>query len=129
MVAPMSPLPCVMMSMKALRSRLSATARRRFGLSNGGLSRLRIRLRATFVAVSTQIACGACSLNVKRASDERQVSRGNIFDNVPLDAVEIGPVGFPVIRVSRRSNHLVRQRGQTEAPSDIYPRPCSPAIP
>jgi len=45
--------------MKALRSRLSATARRSSGLSNGGFSGLRIRLRLTLVEVSTHTAVGA----------------------------------------------------------------------
>ena len=59
MTPPTLPLPSVMMSMKALRSRLSAIARRSSGSSNGGLSRLMIRLRLTLVGLSSQIACGA----------------------------------------------------------------------
>jgi hypothetical protein len=31
--------------------------------------------------------------------------------------------------IDARGEFYQRQRGQTEAPSDIYPRPCSPAIP
>jgi len=47
---------------KGSGSRLSATARRKSALSKGGLSRLRVRLRLTFVDVTWQSACGACFL-------------------------------------------------------------------
>ena len=62
MTPPMSPCPSVMMSTNALRSRLSASARRNSALSKGGLLRLMIIVRLTLVAVTSQIACGACSL-------------------------------------------------------------------
>ena len=77
--------------MKALRSRLSAIARRRSGLSKGGLSRLTIRLRLTLLGASSQIACGAWLLtsfssgivtlygegHVELAGDKGQVSRSS----------------------------------------------------
>jgi len=47
------------MSIKALRSKLSDIARRRSGLSKGGLSRLTSTLRLTFAATVSQITCGA----------------------------------------------------------------------
>ena len=59
MVPPMSPCPSVMMSIKALRSRVRDIARRRSALSNGALSRLMIKVRLTFVGATSQIACGA----------------------------------------------------------------------
>jgi hypothetical protein len=48
-----------MMSINALRSKVIDIARRRSGLSKGGLSRLTINVRLTFVAVTSQIARGA----------------------------------------------------------------------
>ena len=59
MTPPTSPWPSVMMSMNAWRSRLSAIARRSSGLSKGGAVGLTIIVRLTFVAVTSQIACGA----------------------------------------------------------------------
>jgi hypothetical protein len=47
------------MSMKACRSRVSAIARRRSGLSNGGAARLTIKVRGMFHGTTSQIACGA----------------------------------------------------------------------
>src|SRR5215469_14710458 len=58
-VPPISPCPSVMMSIKALRSKVKDIARRRSALSKGGLSRLMIRVRLTFVGATSQIACGA----------------------------------------------------------------------
>ena len=58
MVPPISPCPSVIMSIKALRSRVSDIARRSSALSKGGLSRLMIRVRLTFVGATSQIACG-----------------------------------------------------------------------
>jgi hypothetical protein len=55
----MSPLPWVNVPMKAWRSRSSAIARRRSGLSKGGAERLMTTVRSTFVGISRQIACGA----------------------------------------------------------------------
>ena len=45
--------------MNALRSKLSAIARRRSGLSKGGPARFRIRLRAALSGTSSQIASDA----------------------------------------------------------------------
>ncbi|MNC95302.1 hypothetical protein D3C83_123890 [compost metagenome] len=47
-------------------SMASDIARRSSGLSNGGFSGLRIRLRLTLVEVRTQFACGACFLTSSR---------------------------------------------------------------
>src|SRR5215469_8308589 len=55
---PMAPLPSVRMSTKALRSRLSAIARRRSALSKGGAERLTIIVRLPLSRTSSQIACG-----------------------------------------------------------------------
>ena len=57
--APISPRPRVIISINALRSKLSDIARRRSGLSKGGLSRLTIRLRALAALTSSQITCDA----------------------------------------------------------------------
>jgi len=54
----MSPCPWSRMSMKAFRSRLSAIARRKSGLSKGGLSRLMSRCRLPPDDVISHIACG-----------------------------------------------------------------------
>jgi hypothetical protein len=59
----MPPWPSSMMSRKALRSRLSAIARRISGLSKGGTSRLTIRLRLALSGASSQTACGAWALS------------------------------------------------------------------
>jgi hypothetical protein len=56
---PMSPCPSVIMSIKALRSSVRDIARRRSGLSKGGLSRLIIKVRLTLVGATLQIARGA----------------------------------------------------------------------
>jgi hypothetical protein len=47
------------MSMNALRSRLSAIARRISGLSKGGTLRLMIMFRLALRGAISQIACGA----------------------------------------------------------------------
>ena len=58
---PIVPAPWVSVSMKALRSMVSATARRSSGLLNGNASRLISTLRCTLVAISLQTALGACA--------------------------------------------------------------------
>ncbi len=57
--APMSPCPPLSTSMKALRSKVSAIARRRSGLSKGGALRLTINVLLTPLGRSSQIASGA----------------------------------------------------------------------
>jgi hypothetical protein len=59
MTPPISPIPSVMMSIKALRSRLSAIARRSSGLSKGGAAGLTSMVRGTLVGTTSQTACGA----------------------------------------------------------------------
>ena len=59
---PIVPAPCVSVSMNALRSMVSATARRSSGLLKGSASRLISTLRCTLVAISLQTDCGACAL-------------------------------------------------------------------
>jgi len=45
--------------MKAWRSRVNASARRKSELSKGGAARLTIRVRGIFHGTTSQIACGA----------------------------------------------------------------------
>ena len=59
MAPPILPSPSLRMSMKAWRSSVSASARRIFGLSNGGASRLTIRLVLTPVPRMVHCTCGA----------------------------------------------------------------------
>src|SRR5437667_11740827 len=109
MTPPMSPWPSVRISMNSLRSGLSAIARRRSGLSKGGSFRLTIRLRATFAVTTWQMACGASFLtspscgypeiDIILTGDERQEPRRYVLDDRVFDAVEVGPVLFPIIRV------------------------------
>ena len=56
---PMLACPSLRMSIKALRSRVSAIARRRSGLSNGGARELTIRLLLTPLGRNSQIAWGS----------------------------------------------------------------------
>src|SRR5215468_1804827 len=122
MTPPTSPLPSLMMSINAWRSKLSAIARRRSELSKGGLSRLTSRLRLMPLGASSQIACGIWAFrsfeqrdleglrksHVKLAGSERQYRRRRIFYDRIFDAVEKRPILLPVIRISRHLNGLVR---------------------
>src|SRR6266852_4436047 len=113
MTPPMSPCPWVMISMNARRSRLSAMARRRSGLSKGGLSRLMSRLRLMLPGVSSHIASGSWLCASSKSGTVRlyekvmsnfpatnpQYRRREIADDRILDAVEIRPALLPVIRV------------------------------
>src|SRR5258705_9630419 len=113
MMPPTLPCPSVTMSMNALRSRLSAIARRSSELSKGGTSRLTSRLRATLPGASSQIACGnwfftilhqrhrdaAAEGHVDVTGNERQYRRRQIADDRILDPVEIWPARLPVIEV------------------------------
>ena len=56
--APIVNWPSPRMSIKPLRSRLNAIARRRSGLSNGGALRLITIVLLTLFGRSSQIACG-----------------------------------------------------------------------
>src|SRR4051794_37974148 len=104
-VPPISPCPSVMMSMKALRSDVSAIARRISSLSKGGLSRLTIRVRLTLVGATSQIACGACSLICFSSG----MDPGSlVLDDDPVDAVEVGTARLPVVRVADDLDVLVR---------------------
>ena len=118
----MSPWPPLSTSMKALRSRVSAIARRRSGLSKGGALRLTInvlltprrpqlanRLRLLALDVLQQrdghlVGKG----HVELAGDKGQQRRRAVRDDRPFDAVEIGPARLPVIRVAGQPDQLVR---------------------
>src|SRR5215831_8394356 len=73
MTPPMSPCPSVTMSTKALRSKLRAIARRRSGLSKGGLPRLTIRLRLTPIGANSQIAFGVLATSFTQPHAEVSV--------------------------------------------------------
>src|SRR5438552_12999287 len=123
MTPPMSPFPSVTMSINALRSKLSAIACRRSGLSKGGLSRLAIRLRAAVDADRRQFADCLRHLivhvlqqwfghavpegHVELPGYERQYRCREVTDDRILDAVEIWPALLPVIRIPRHPDVLV----------------------
>ena len=67
--------------MKALRSSASTMARRRSGLSNGGASRLTIRLVVTFIEVTTHCALGIWLL--MSVSKGIVTSHGKVMSNLP----------------------------------------------
>ena len=118
---PISPLPCVRVSMKARRSRVSATARRNSGLLNGGVAvdhhvavdvgrhQLADRLRPLVLHVVQhrhlkEIRRG----HVELAGREGQLPGRLVLDDRPFDAVEIGPVLFPVVGIARDLDVFVR---------------------
>src|SRR5215472_16948133 len=118
MTPPMSPFPIVRVSIKAWRSKLSATARRRSGSLNGGVSRFIITLRLTLTGTSWQIASGAwcftslttgtCKKYGEVISTLPATNARDVLDDLILDAVEVGPALLPVVRVSRDFDRLVR---------------------
>src|SRR6516164_8953662 len=120
MTPPKSPLPRVRVSTKALRSKLSATARRISGSLKGGASRFIMTLRLTLTGTRLQIASGAwffTSFNrnlqiirrsqVDLAGEEGQNPGRYVLDDRILDTVEIRPVLFPVIGISGHLDRLV----------------------
>ena len=71
MTPPRLPLPSVMMSRKAWRSRLSAIARRNSGLSNGATSQFMTRLRLILVGFNSQNAYGAWFLTSRASGTDK----------------------------------------------------------
>src|SRR5215831_5701551 len=122
MTPPMSPCPSVRMSMNALRSKLSASARRISGLSKGGASRLVIRLalaicRHQFADRLRRLACdipqqGHRDLkregHVKLAGDKGQDRSRAVRYHGIFDAVEVRPIPLPVIEIARHLDVFVR---------------------
>ncbi len=108
--------------MNALRSSASTIARRRSALSKGGLSRLTIRLLVALLVRNSQIACGAWLLT--SFSSGTVTTKGQVMSNLPetkarsrcravrddrvFDAVEIGPILFPIVRIAGHRDQLVR---------------------
>src|ERR1700704_4239184 len=76
-----------MMSMNALRSMLSATARRISGLSNGGFVRDMMMLVASVAGPTSQIACGDWSLT--SFSNGIDTSYGKVMSNLPATKARI----------------------------------------
>src|SRR6516165_9429391 len=119
---PISPVPALRISMNALRSKLVAIARRRSGLSKGGLSRLTIRLRLMTPGGTLQIACGTWLCASFRSGigrvfgkvmsnfpgDKCQNRRRQVADDRVFDAIEVRPPRFPVSRISRYLDVFVR---------------------
>ena len=92
MAPPISDLPSDRMSLNCLRSIVSAIALRISALSNGGLSRLMIRLVLTFVGSSSQIAFGAWAL--MSFSSEIVTSVGKVTSNLPAMKARIAVERF-----------------------------------
>src|SRR5215471_17041811 len=118
----MPPCPSLRMSMNALRSRLKANARLRSGFSKGGFARLTNRCVFTPPnGAISQFACGSwlCTSRISGTlklkgqvmstlpETNASVCRRHVLDDREFDAVEIGPAGFPVIRVLRHPNEFV----------------------
>ena len=78
---PMSPWPPLSTSMKDLRSRVSAIARRRSGLSKGGALRLTIKVLLTPLGRNSQIACG--SWRSMSFSNGTVTSYGKVMSSFP----------------------------------------------
>jgi len=97
----MSPFPSLMMSMNALRSKLSAIARRRSGLLKGGTSRLTIRLRLMPPGSSSQIACGAWFATSFSSGTERLY--GKVISNLPATNANVAVDKFRMIVYSMPS--------------------------
>src|ERR1700730_13076541 len=119
MTPPMSPCPWLMMSINALRSKLSAIARRISALSNGGASRLTIRLRLPPPGSTSPIASGGWGFDVLHQRDrgpdpvelaggKGEVRRRHIANNRMLNPVEKRPALLPVIRVANHRDPFVR---------------------
>ena len=65
------------------------------------------RLRRLALEILQQRDCHAEDL-IETASDEPQDARRQTRDDRPLDAVEVGPARFPVVRVPSDPDPLVR---------------------
>lgn len=80
MALPASPWPWVMMSTKALRSMVMATARRISRLSNGGTGFIS-RFAATFIGDISHWAVGICAFTSSISGTVS--SNGNVMSNLP----------------------------------------------
>src|SRR3990170_3493347 len=81
MVPPISAWPSNRIEMKALRSSVSAIARRISRLSNGGEDELTMMLVLTLLGSTTHTAFGACDLISLSSGIETSV--GNVMSNWP----------------------------------------------
>src|SRR6267142_48343 len=116
-----SPCPSPRMSIKDLRSRASATARRKSALSKGGAmaveeqlgadisrSQLAARLRRlTFDVLQEWHRHLVGEGHVELAGDEREDRRRPVRDDSIFDTVEIRSPRFPVVGISRQPDRLV----------------------
>ena len=117
---PIRAVPSIRMVLKALRSSASDIAFRMSGLSNGGLTRLTIRLICVPVVIISQIAFGARALmsfskgnadvggegDVVLAGRESQHPRGAVVDGPHRDLVEIGTVLLEVIGIAHEADRF-----------------------
>src|SRR5690348_10758536 len=90
------PSPSARMSMKALRSSVSPSARRILGLSNGGAWALTIRFELTPVSRMVQMALGVSALMF--LSSGTVTSVGKVMSNLPLmnDSMRVDRSGMMV---------------------------------
>ena len=89
--------------MKALRSSVSAIALRTSALSNGGRSRLMIRLIETFSGVVSQIAFGSCECT--SFSSGMLTSVGKVMSNLPAMKARIAVERFGMMVNSMPSRY------------------------
>ena len=100
---PIRPCPSLRISLNALRSSASTSARLMSGLSNGGSSRLMIRFVLTLVRRMTQSASGSCRL-ISR-SNGTETSVGYVMSNVPDTNPSIRVARLGTIRYSIASRY------------------------
>src|SRR5215468_6286146 len=115
---PTEPCPSTRMSMNALRSSVSETARRSSGLSNGGFAGLMIRLRAPLSVVIVQVASATWLLMSRNSGIETPydkvmstLSAMNIrlrVATLEFEPVEIWSPRPPVIGVAGQFDVFVR---------------------
>ena len=86
--------------MNALRSNVSAIARRISGLSKGGASRLMIRLALAFAGTSSQIACRRLALDILQ---QGTVTNGKVMSNLPAIKARIAVDRFGMMVYSMPS--------------------------
>ena len=87
--------------MNALRSSDSAIALRSSGLSNGGASRLTIRLVLTLIGLISQIAVGSCDL--MSLTSAAVISVGKVMSTLPATKASTAVARFLMIVYSMPS--------------------------
>ena len=96
MAPPMRAVPSIRSELKALRSSASDIALRISGLSNGGLTRLTIKLTKVPVVMVSQIAFGACAfISFIRGT---LTSEGKVISYSPVAKASIRVARLSIIR-------------------------------